>query len=77
MGHGQVTKRDRATDKRAEDWDESSGSAANPLTHKMGMVQLERRDTTAMTVIIFAASTLIDDVNDELYPNPTRQVPVR
>ena len=31
-----VTKRDRATDKRAEDWDESSGSAANPLTHKMG-----------------------------------------
>ena len=67
-----VTKRDRATDKRSEDWD-SGGSAANPLTHKMGMVHLERRDTTPMTIILFAASTLIDAVNDELYPNPTRQ----
>jgi hypothetical protein len=68
-----VTKRDRVTDKRAEDWDGGQGSGANPLTHKMGMVHLERRDTTPMTIIIFAASTLTDAVNDELYPNPTRQ----
>ena len=67
-----VTKRDRATDKRSDDWD-SGGSAANPLTHKMGMVHLERRDTTPMTIILFAASTLIDAINDEFYPNPTRQ----
>jgi len=26
-----------------------------------------------MTIIIFAASTLIDATNDELVPNPTRQ----
>ncbi len=39
--------RDRASDKNSADWDSGMDrGSANPLTHKMGMVNLERRDTT-------------------------------